>query len=431
MYLSCCGVYIRSKLAMWQILENISAPMESSRNGDVTVTYEHQLFGRRRNVAGGGGGFATYLDLVREEGDAGKMPPRRPLPAPPTHGAASRRRTYADGELDVFAAERYFKGAMDGADGYNKVDLASPVMAAAAARPVVAVSRPAPWTTRASVASAGSSGSTANSQAVLLREQRRRDKCCAHVGGILRSCSGKRSVHVGGAAVAATEPAGDPGDELPPATASRIEWYRDLRLDKAGDGVSHGGVVAAGLPPNLNSIGAARVAAIGREEATAATSEYSSSSFRSNFTLLAPVKVTIPASGGDDDDDDVGSESSSDLFEIKSLMIDDCRGYEPSEASVQWSVVTASAADVSVAASGRGGGGGGKGRPAAAVAVRQQQHRRQADRPVGLLAGCVSHRAVDVSAVAAVRRPPPPPGAPATATRRRSDLSRFAHSGHL
>jgi hypothetical protein len=63
--------------------------------------------------------------------------------------------------------------------------------------------------------------------------------------------------------------------------------------------------------------------------------------------------------------------------------------------------------------------------------VRQQQHRRQADRPVGLLAGCVSHRAVDVSAVAAVCRPPPPPGAPATATRRRSDLSRFAHSGHL
>uniref|UniRef100_A0A0E0EXM0 Uncharacterized protein n=1 Tax=Oryza meridionalis TaxID=40149 RepID=A0A0E0EXM0_9ORYZ len=413
--------------------------MESSRNGDVTVTYQHQLFGRRRNVAGGG--FATYLDLVREEGDAGKMPPRRPLPAPPPpqqHGAASRRRTYADGELDVFAAERYFKGAMDGADGYNKVDLAPPVMSAAAARPAVAVSRPAPWTTRASVASAGSSGSTANSQAVLLREQRRRDKCCAHVGGILRSCSGKRSVHVGGAAVAATEPAGDPGNELPPApattTASRIEWYRDLRQDKAGDGVSHGG---AGLPQNLNNIGAARVAAIGREEATAATSEYSSSSFRSNFTLLAPVKVTVPACGGGgdvvgDDDDDVGSESSSDLFEIKSLMIDDCRGYEPSEASVQWSVVTASAADVSVAASERGGGGGGKGRPAAAVAVKQQQ-RRQADRPVGLLAGCVSHRAVDVSAVAAVRRPPPPPRAPATATatRRRSDLSRFPHSGHL
>uniref|UniRef100_A0A0E0M7J5 Uncharacterized protein n=1 Tax=Oryza punctata TaxID=4537 RepID=A0A0E0M7J5_ORYPU len=380
--------------------------MESSRNGDVTVTYEQALFGRRRN-GGGGGGFATYLDLVREEGDAGQMPPRQ-------HGAASRRRTYADGELDVFAAERYFKGAMDGADDY-KVGVAPMTLvvpeemaavAAAAARPAVAVSRPA-WTTRASVASAGSA-STANSQTVLLREQRRRDKCCVHVGGILRSCSGKRSVHVGGGTVT-TEPS--------PAPASRIEWYRDLRLDKAGrvgqlagDGVSHGGVVAAGLPPNLNNIGAARVAAIGREEATAATAtEYSSSSFRSNFTLLAPVKVTVPASGGgggDDDDDDVGSESSSDLFEIKSLMIDDCR-YEPSEASVQWSVVTASAADVSVASE---RGGVGKGRPPPAVAVRQQQqqHRRQADRPVGLLAGCVNHRAVDVSAIAAVRRPPPP-----------------------
>ncbi|KAF0926045.1 hypothetical protein E2562_020727 [Oryza meyeriana var. granulata] len=335
--------------------------MESSRNGDVTVTYEQALFCRRRN----GGGFATYLDLVREEGDAGQMAQRRSLPLPP-HGAASRRRTYADGELDVFAAER-----------------------------------PA-WTTRASVASAGS-GSTANSQTVLLREQRRRGKCCVHVGGILRSCSGKRSVHVDGGAMT-TEPTAGLGDE-PPAPASRIEWYRDLRMDKvgrlglAGDGLRHG-VVAAGLPPNLN-VGAARVVAIGRDETTAA--EYASASFRRNLTLLAPVK---------------------------SLMIDDCP-YEPSEASVQWSVVTASAADVSVASErggvrAAGGNSGGKGRPLA-VAVRQQQQRRQ-DRPVGLLTGCVSHRAVDVSAMASVRRPPPPSAA---ATRRRTDVSRFALNGHL
>ncbi|KAG8088276.1 hypothetical protein GUJ93_ZPchr0010g8071 [Zizania palustris] len=393
--------------------------MEHPRNGDVTVSFEQALFGRRRN-----GGFPNYLDVVPAAVGAGHA--RWPLPP---HGSASRRRTYADGELDVFAAERYFKGAMDGCD--YKVDIAPAVvpaeMAAAAARPAVVVSRPA-WA-RASVASTGS-GASANSQSGLLRDERRRqgyrgEKCCMQVGGLLRlrSCSGKRSVRVDGGA--STEATG-PGDE--PATATGIEWYRDLRMDKAGrfglarDG-SHG-VVAPGLPPNLN-LGAAKVAAIGREEMTPA--EYSSGlSFRRNFTLLAPVKVTMPAAGGGGgarDDDDVGSESSSDLFEIKSLMIDD-GPYEPSEASIQWSVVTASAADVSVASEPRGGVSASSGRTP--VAMRPYRH----DRSVGLLTGCVSHRAVDVSAMAAVRRPPGPPAASAT-TRRRNEMSRHAQNGHL
>ncbi|KAI5017497.1 hypothetical protein ZWY2020_042385 [Hordeum vulgare] len=75
-------------------------------------------------------------------------------------------------------------------------------------------------------------------------------------------------------------------------------------------------------------------------------------------------------------------------------MIGDCP-YEPSEASIQWSVVTASAVDMSAASE----GGGARGRPP--VAVRQNR-----DRPVGLLTGCVSRRAVDVSPMAAVRRFP-------------------------
>jgi|UniRef100_A0A804LZT4 hypothetical protein len=164
---------------------------------------------------------------------------------------------------------------------------------------------------------------------------------------------------------------------------------------------------------------------------------------RSNFTLLAPVRANVEASGepggagkggepggagkggrggggaahhlhDDDDDDDAGSESSSDLFEIKSLAIGDCP-YEPSEASIQWSVVTASAADASergdrVPARWVSGGG-----------TRQLRGHR----PPGLLAGCASHRAVDVSA-AAIKAVP---NAVAAVQQRRSEGFRQSPSG--
>ncbi|TVU30996.1 hypothetical protein EJB05_22658, partial [Eragrostis curvula] len=369
--------------------------MEQPRvGGGKVVAFDEAMVGRRRN-----GSLSAYHDI-----DAGRV--ARPLQP----HAASRRRTYADGELDVFAAERYFKGAMDGVNHHCKEDGAAVVVPPPAtlemtsARPAVAVAKPA-----GSRASAASSATSANSQTVLLRGQRgHRDdkKCCVQVGLLMRSCSGKRSVRVDGGAAKEKElpGAGEPA-------ASMIDWYRELRMQKAalgvvagGDGTNRGGVVAAaaGLPPSLSLGGTAKVAAIGREvilEEKAAEFTNSNSRRRS-FTLVAPVRATAPpASGGcggnEHDDDGAGSESSSDLFEIKSLMIDDCP-YEPSEASIQWSVATASAADasserVSARWIGDGGrGGGGRGQVAAG-----RQHR---DRPAGLLSGCVSHRAVDVSA---------------------------------
>ncbi|EMS51972.1 hypothetical protein TRIUR3_27019 [Triticum urartu] len=78
--------------------------MEHTRNGDLKVSYEQELFGRRRNST-----LPAYPDLIREGMATG--PARAPVPPKST---PSRRRTYADGELDVFSAERYFKGAMDG-----------------------------------------------------------------------------------------------------------------------------------------------------------------------------------------------------------------------------------------------------------------------------------------------------------------------------
>uniref|UniRef100_A0ACD5VB26 Uncharacterized protein n=1 Tax=Avena sativa TaxID=4498 RepID=A0ACD5VB26_AVESA len=356
--------------------------MEHTRNGDLKVGYEQELSGRRGN----GGTLAAYLDLTGESINGGVA--RAPLP--PKSSAPSRRRTYADGELDVFSAERYFKGAMDD-DHKDKQGPAAPVETAA--RPAVLVSKPA-WTCASAAPSAGSGAST-NSQTVLLRDARRRrpgyrgNKCCLQVSGLLRPCSGKRAVRVddGGAAKEAAESS--------KTAASRIEWYRDLRMEKANlelaaGEVNRGGVVASGFQPNL-SHGAAKVAAVGREEKAA---EYVSASFRrGSFTLQAPVKVS---GGCRDEGDDSGSESSSDLFEIKSLMIDDCP-YEPSEASIQWSVVTA---DMS-APSERRGGPRGRG----PVTTRPQN----LERPVGLLTGCVSRRAVNVSVITAGRGFPDSP----------------------
>lgn len=349
------------------VLIDLFCIMEHTRNGDLKgSSYDQELLGRRRN-----GAFPIYLDLTSREAAAIDAA-RQPLPPKST---PSRRRTYADGELDVFSAERYFKGAMDGDAAHNKEAVV------VAARPAVPVSKPA-WTC-ASAASAGSGGTSAHSRTVLLRDAHRRPpggyyKCCLQVGELLRPCAGKRAVRIDGGAPEAAAGVGSGK----PAAASRIEWYRDLRMEKAAAGT--------GLPQNSN-LGAAKVAAVGREDIIKAA-EHPSASFRS-FTLQAPVKAVGGGSGNGDDDDGGGSESSSELFEIKSLMIDDCCPYEPSEASIQWSVVTASAVDVYSERGRRGG-----------PMVKPQ------NRPVGLLTGCVSRRAVDVSGMPDARRfaaPPP------------------------
>jgi hypothetical protein len=427
--------------------------MEMGRSGNggrKVVTFDDAITGMRRN-----GSLSSYLDM-------GRAAPR-PLPA---ISMGSRRRTYADGELDVFSAERYFKGAMDG-DGDRKEGASVGVITPAVAvqvEPLVetAAARPPPATeavvmtkpSSTTVSFTASSAFSANSQTALFgfggrlrpRRSSRDSKCCVQVGVLMRTCSGKRSVRVDGCAAkeapnAAAEPA-----------ATGIDWYKELRMRKAALGLSGAAnrhdLVAAGLPPSLN-LGTAKVAAIGREvtgeEEDAETTFPGSMKrrIRSNFTLLAPVRANVEASGepggagkggepggagkggrggggaahhlhDDDDDDDAGSESSSDLFEIKSLAIGDCP-YEPSEASIQWSVVTASAADASergdrVPARWVSGGG-----------TRQLRGHR----PPGLLAGCASHRAVDVSA-AAIKAVP---NAVAAVQQRRSEGFRQSPSG--
>ncbi|GJN20564.1 hypothetical protein PR202_gb07956 [Eleusine coracana subsp. coracana] len=387
---------------------------QPTRNGGGKVAAFHfqeaTTIGRHRNVS-----VSSYHDNIgrRDVVDAGRATAAaRPLQQP-QGAAASRRRTYADGELDVFSAERYFKGPIDGGGVHRNKDggcVAAPLEIAAAS----ANSRPAAGGTRASAASV-TSASSANSRTKLLR--RRGDgttnKCCGvHVGALMRSCSGKRSVRVddtGGAAKKTGVLSGSKED--PAAAASKVDWYRELRMQKAALGVvaaaGDGGVVAAALPPNLNSLGAAKV----EDKLVEFTS---SRSGRGSFTLVAAAQVRahVPANGNgrgggkgneededeaDDDDDGAGSESSSDLFEIKSLMIEECP-YEPSEASVQWSVNTSSASEHGgdrVSAKWITGAGSHRGPRGPVVAGRLNRDRQ----PAALLSGCVSHKAVQVSAV--------------------------------
>jgi hypothetical protein len=325
------------------------------------------------------GSRSTYPDAGRRGA--------RPLQP---QGAVSRRRTYADGELDVFAAERYFKGTMDGDHRKDNQGVVAPLELAAA---IANYARPRPETVAVAkpVGTRASAASSANSRTMLLRGRRdhRGNKCCVHVGALVRSCIGKRSVRVDtGAAKNSKEEAHASGD---PAVASKIDWYKELRMQKAAHGVAggdesnHGVAVvaaAAALPPNLN-LG-------GREEKVAEFTS-SSSSRRRSFTFVAPPAVN-GNQDDDDDDDGAGSESSSDLFEIKSLIIDACP-YEPSEASIKWSVATAPAD-----ASERGD----------RVSARCVTGRWSRDRPPTLLSGCVSYRAVEVSTAAGTMVPNAP-----------------------
>ncbi|KAI3817396.1 hypothetical protein L1987_11186 [Smallanthus sonchifolius] len=105
---------------------------------------------------------------------------------------------------------------------------------------------------------------------------------------------------------------------------------------------------------------------------------------------------------------DVDSDSSSDLFEIESFSPtgdssylghrkSESNCYAPSEVSVDWSVVTASAADFSVVSDqedGRTGGGGWRNSGGKARVTDKKDEQKK--RP-GILSGCANHKAVRVA----------------------------------
>ncbi|XP_072977724.1 protein PHYTOCHROME KINASE SUBSTRATE 2 [Typha angustifolia] len=303
--------------------------------------------------------FSSYLAIMRDNLSSehgGSVASRSSCPI-----SLSRRRPN-DGEIDIFSAEKYFSGGMDEMKTAREI------------RPPAPATRDVKTKSRTVSTSSEVSG---NSRRVLLRQRlgeqpiidRRRQSNSKKFLGVFKcSCNGKQAVDTGG-----EEGEGGVGlDGRLSEHKEKIGLEKELRVERFGIGLREG---MLSFPPNWNSM--AGKVTVGRE------------------TLLTSINEVDR--GRDDDDDDLRSESSSDLFEIESLSIKShpffkreamessaMTYYEPSEASIEWSVVTASAANFSVASE--------CGDRTVDESKKAKQQRS------GLLMGCASHKAVDVAA---------------------------------
>ncbi|XP_010917033.1 protein PHYTOCHROME KINASE SUBSTRATE 4 [Elaeis guineensis] len=345
--------------------------------------------------------FSSHYTLIREN-----FPPELGSSAPSglSFQISLGARRPSDGEIDIFDAKNYFSGRMDGDTELQPENIPKTPTNKEEKSSVKTKSR-----TR-SIASEMSG----NSQITLLREHRKyplpggqrpaNTKSFLHV--FRCSCSRKNAVEVDQDAGSSTTPSSrrrtargrEGGDRRPASRRWEEHLGRDLRTERFGFGLRE---EAIGFPPNLNfGMGKVTVVRDLKEEGRVGgvpkrfvppffeKNDHIGSSLRRSLTM---TPVLNPAgSGGGGRDDDLGSESSSELFEIESISLNShpffpATGYEPSEASIEWSVVTASAANCSVASECNDDGlrGGGK---------TPRQHRS------GLLLGCVSEKAVNVKA---------------------------------
>ncbi|XP_072972961.1 protein PHYTOCHROME KINASE SUBSTRATE 1-like [Typha angustifolia] len=344
--------------------------------------------------------FSSYLNLVRQsfQFELERSGPHR-SPSRRTNLSLNRRRS-DDGELDIFDAEKYFSGGMDGA-----IELAA----------VRGLKKPTKREAKGSMKSKpmrsrySSSEASCNSQSTLLRDHRRYPRATDTRGqqngnrflSVFRCpCLGKKAVDVEVGAWSATKPAGR-GEKL--TWLHEVKHGKDLRMERLGFAFKEEGVLA--FPPNLNSV-AAKVT-VGRESRREEKKVGErSSSLRTSLTTLTLANAAARGGGGgccndgNNDDDGLGSESSSDLFEIESLSVSShpfferdgdesvaTGGYEPSEASIDWSVATGSAANLSVASESNG----------YTPNDIDGKKTSRSHRP-GIFMGCVSRKAVSVAA---------------------------------
>ncbi|KAG6479145.1 protein PHYTOCHROME KINASE SUBSTRATE 1-like [Zingiber officinale] len=324
--------------------------------------------------------FSSYLAFVREN----SFPPELGNSAS-DHLACqitfSRRRSRStpDGEIEIFDAEKYFSGVMDGSAASGRTRVPTP-SAAGAKKEVPRLPR------EGSKPGSTASETSCNSRSVLLPDRRRRDsKGKKFLRVFPCTCARKQAINVDREAQLAH---GRPHDghsvcesrlkrispsfrrqepfSLPPNPISKFKPEEKVLI-----GVAQNSILGA----NFNS----------KNDLTIAQS---GSSF-----------AALPSRAGGRDED-VLSEASSDLFEIEGLSTSTHHfftikgsesatataavGYEPSEASVEWSVVTASVANFSMSSeSGEQGG------------TSLMKTRRSSGS--GHLLGCVSEKAVDVT----------------------------------
>ncbi|XP_020674786.1 protein PHYTOCHROME KINASE SUBSTRATE 1-like [Dendrobium catenatum] len=304
---------------------------------ELPFTYENSLCNNPRDDS-----FASYLAVVRDNLTPDfPITPTRLRPTP-LHINLTRKRSDEDTEIDIFDAEKYFNGSpnTDPATPVEKTtNLPSPSV-------TLTKSHSLTWTVAGS-SSGCSSQTTVNSRNVLLRDRRRR---------AVFGCGGGRVFHLGGLGFWCS-------------SCSRKHAVNVNKVNESGSMSSGDNFVEQKQTISRSPVS-------WRIE-TSSPATWPTSQRRRQPTLPPPPQKFL------DKDEDDRSDSSSDLFEIESVAMSRT-GYEPSEASIAWSVVTASAANVSVASD---------------RSVEIGKGRRKS---AGLsLAGCASHKAVEVSNTAA------------------------------
>ncbi|THU52566.1 hypothetical protein C4D60_Mb10t05310 [Musa balbisiana] len=319
--------------------------------------------------------FSTYLALVREN-----FPPELGNSAPERLScriSLGTRRTL-DGEIEIFDAEKYFSGVMD-SDAPPQAPENGP-------------EKPTKKEVRVRVRSRSRTGSissemTCNSRNTLLRDRRkhpvpggkREVESKRFLGVFPCSCARKDAIDIDKDALSHARSDGL-RKQLPQAGERRDEnLVSDSRLKRISPGLRQ--QVFASREERKGG-GGPRVV-------------FAPDFFDTASTHRRSLKIASGGEGGRDDD--VQSEASSDLFEIESLSMTSSHpfithegtesvtttAYEPSEASVEWSVVTRSVANFSIASE----------RVAPAASLRKTRRSSGS----GLLLGCVSEKAVDVT----------------------------------
>lgn len=330
---------------------------------------------------------SSYLAFVRESSFLPELGDNATNQLSCQIGFNRRRSTAPDGEIEIFDAEKYFSGVMDGSASEPSCVLTPTATAKKEAR-----RRPR------SVSRHGSSTSetSCNSRSTLLPDRSRGKQGHIGVDGGRRDADGKKFLGVFPCFCARKYAINiDKEAQLAPGRPQDEHLVCESRLKRISPGLRRQDPFP--LPPNLNSKF--------KPEEKVVIGGVQNVKFGANFTpkgdlAIAQKKSSFTAltAGEGGRDEDVLSEASSDLFEIESISMSShpfftiegsesataTTGYEPSEASVEWSVVTASVANFSMSSDSREQG-----------ANTLRKTRRSSGS--GLLLGCVSEKAVDVT----------------------------------
>ncbi|KAJ3702684.1 hypothetical protein LUZ61_006389 [Rhynchospora tenuis] len=331
--------------------------------------------------------FSSYLNLVRESFHVELNHTAR------NHSSIqfnSSKQRGGDGEIDIFGAEKYFSGTMD----YNN-DIVPNKELNLPDKKDVKVKHSAKSRSRRTASTC--SEASGNSRTGLLRQNSNMKKADGNklLGVLLCSCSGKKATDTDAEVVTARNSFGERN------MMDEIKLASEMRMKRLELGFTEG---LFGGPVNLKGVEGTQVSGRENRDCERKVSVCTRENLNPSNFLLASFDNVRNGSDGDtyngrviggtdnygDDNDDISSESSSDLFEISSISVkshsffdpdmDKSAIYEPSEASIQWSVVTASAANYSVESQ-----------------FDEPKIQNTKESRKGLLMGCVSHKAVNVT----------------------------------